>query len=57
MPYRERYVNIILKMEEMLKNWFPHIKPQRNNQADTTELMEETTVSKKPKVWSIFLKS
>lgn len=54
LPYRERYVNIILKMEEMLKNWFPHIKPQRHNQADTTELMEETTLSKKPKVWSIF---
>ncbi|KAI7811873.1 uncharacterized protein LOC130552217 [Triplophysa rosa] len=46
----ERYVNIILKMEEMLKNWFPHIKPQRNNQADTTELMEEATLSKKPKL-------
>ncbi|KAL2093231.1 hypothetical protein ACEWY4_010543 [Coilia grayii] len=23
----ERYVNIILKVEEMLKSWFPHIKP------------------------------
>lgn len=54
MSYRERYVNIILKMEEMLKNWFPHIKPQRNNQADTTQLMEETTLSKKLKVTVYF---
>lgn len=46
----ERYVNIILKMEEMLKNWFPHIKPQRNNEINTTELMEETTLSKKVKL-------
>ncbi|XP_059402737.1 circadian-associated transcriptional repressor-like [Carassius carassius] len=46
----ERYVNIILKMEEMLKNWFPHIKPQRSDQANTAALMEETTLSKKPKL-------
>ncbi|KAM3835934.1 circadian-associated transcriptional repressor-like, partial [Diretmus argenteus] len=24
----EKYVNIILKMEEMLKSWFPNVKPQ-----------------------------
>ena len=23
----ERYINIILKVEEMLKSWFPHVKP------------------------------
>ncbi|XP_016115313.1 circadian-associated transcriptional repressor-like [Sinocyclocheilus grahami] len=46
----ERYVNIILKMEEMLKNWFPHIKHQRSDQANTAALMEETTLSKKPKL-------
>ncbi|XP_051979373.1 uncharacterized protein LOC127640711 [Xyrauchen texanus] len=46
----ERYVNIILKMEEMLKNWFPHIKPQRSDQANTADLMEEMTLSKKPKL-------
>jgi len=49
-PCRERYVNIILKMEEMLKNWFPHIKPQRSDQANTAALMEETNPSKKAKV-------
>lgn len=37
-------------MEEMLKNWFPHIEPQQSDQANTAELMEETTLSKKPKV-------
>ncbi|XP_039504143.1 uncharacterized protein LOC120460440 [Pimephales promelas] len=46
----ERYVNIILKMEEMLKNWFPHIKPQRSDQANTAALMEETNPSKKAKL-------
>lgn len=37
-------------MEEMLKSWFPNIKPQRNDQANTAVLMEETTPSKKSKV-------
>jgi len=37
-------------MEEMLKNWFPHIKPQRSDQANTAALMEETNPSKKAKV-------
>ncbi|XP_051976089.1 uncharacterized protein LOC127638553 [Xyrauchen texanus] len=46
----ERYVNIILKMEEMLMNWFPHIKPQQNDQANTEDLMEKTNPSKKPKL-------
>lgn len=46
----ERYVSIILKMEEMLKSWFPNIKPQRNDQANTAVLMEETTPSKKSKL-------
>ncbi|XP_030650193.1 uncharacterized protein ciartb [Chanos chanos] len=29
----ERYVNIILKMEEMLKSWFPHVKPREQPRA------------------------
>ncbi|XP_036431944.1 circadian-associated transcriptional repressor [Colossoma macropomum] len=46
----ERYVNIILKMEEMLKSWFPHVKPRQ--QATAMELTQETTPLKKPKLSS-----
>ncbi|XP_072526909.1 uncharacterized protein ciartb [Salminus brasiliensis] len=46
----ERYVNIILKMEEMLKSWFPHIKPRQ--QATALELTQETAPLKKPKLSS-----
>uniref|UniRef100_A0AAY4BX97 Circadian-associated transcriptional repressor-like n=1 Tax=Denticeps clupeoides TaxID=299321 RepID=A0AAY4BX97_9TELE len=42
----ERYVNIVLKMEEMLKSWFPHIKPQNHS---TEEWRADTTPSKKQK--------
>ncbi|XP_062847854.1 circadian-associated transcriptional repressor [Trichomycterus rosablanca] len=46
----ERYINIILKMEEMLKTWFPQIKP--HHQTTTVELMQETVLHKKPKLSS-----
>lgn len=35
-------------MEEMLKTWFPNIKP--SHQTTTVELTQETTLLKKPKV-------
>lgn len=44
----ERYIDIILKMEEMLKTWFPNVKP--NHQTTAMELTHETTLLKKPKV-------
>lgn len=44
----ERYIDIILKMEEMLKTWFPNVKP--NHQTTAVELTHETTLLKKPKV-------
>lgn len=44
----ERYVNIILKMEEMLKSWFPHVKPHQ--QTTAMELTQETAPLKKPKL-------
>ncbi|KAI4872197.1 hypothetical protein NFI96_031035 [Prochilodus magdalenae] len=47
----ERYVNIILKMEEMLKSWFPHVKPRQ--QATAVELTQETALLKKPKLASV----
>lgn len=34
---REKYVDIILKMEEMLKSWFPHIKLQDQLTATQTD--------------------
>ncbi|XP_066525967.1 circadian-associated transcriptional repressor [Hoplias malabaricus] len=46
----ERYVNIILKMEEMLKSWFPHVKPRQ--QTTAVELTQETAPLKKPKLSS-----
>ncbi|XP_027029150.2 circadian-associated transcriptional repressor [Tachysurus fulvidraco] len=46
----ERYIDIILKMEEMLKTWFPNIKP--NYQTTAVELTQETTLLKKPKLSS-----
>ncbi|KAK2842299.1 hypothetical protein Q5P01_012499 [Channa striata] len=42
----EKYINIILKMEEMLKSWFPNVKLQDKLAATETE----ETVSKKPKL-------
>ncbi|KAI5627001.1 hypothetical protein C0J50_13499, partial [Silurus asotus] len=47
----ERYINIILKMEEMLKTWFPNVKP--NHQTTAVDLTQETTLLKKPKLSSI----
>lgn len=44
---REKYFNIILKMEEMLKNWFPNVKLQ--DQVVVTET-EDAAPAKKPKV-------
>lgn len=44
----ERYVDIILKMEEMLKTWFPNVKP--SHQTTAVELTHETALLKKPKV-------
>ncbi|XP_062402539.1 uncharacterized protein LOC134093499 [Sardina pilchardus] len=32
----ERYVNIILKVEEMLKSWFPHIRPVQHADKHTS---------------------
>ncbi|KAM4618959.1 uncharacterized protein ciartb isoform 1-T2 [Polymixia lowei] len=43
----EKYVNIILKMEEMLKTWFPNVKPR--DQLTVTQT-EEATPIKKPKL-------
>lgn len=44
---RERYINIILKMEEMLKSWFPNVRLQ--DQAAVTQT-EEAAPTKKLKV-------
>ncbi|XP_026859049.2 circadian-associated transcriptional repressor [Electrophorus electricus] len=46
----ERYVDIILKMEEMLKSWFPHVKP--HPQTAATKMTQETAPPKKPKLSS-----
>ncbi|KAG7323961.1 hypothetical protein KOW79_011977 [Hemibagrus wyckioides] len=46
----ERYIDIILKMEEMLKTWFPNVKP--NHQTTAVELTQETALLKKPKLSS-----
>ncbi|KAM9496818.1 uncharacterized protein ciartb [Clarias gariepinus] len=43
----ERYIDIILKMEEMLKTWFPNIKPSHQTTAVETQ---ETALLKKPKL-------
>ncbi|XP_075994750.1 uncharacterized protein ciartb [Genypterus blacodes] len=43
----EKYINIILKMEEMLKSWFPNVKP--TNQAAFAQT-EEAPPTKKLKV-------
>ncbi|XP_070829115.1 circadian-associated transcriptional repressor [Chaetodon trifascialis] len=43
----EKYINIILKMEEMLKSWFPNVKLQ--NQLAVTQT-EEAVPTKKPKL-------
>ena len=45
--FREKYMNIILKMEEMLKSWFPNVKLQDQLAATQTE---EAVPTKKPKV-------
>ena len=37
MYFREKYVNIILKMEDMLKSWFPNVKPQDQPTGAPTE--------------------
>lgn len=44
---REKYINIILKMEEMLKSWFPNVKHQ--DQVVVTQT-EEAAPTKKLKV-------
>ncbi|KAF3688798.1 Circadian-associated transcriptional repressor ChIP-derived repressor of network oscillator [Channa argus] len=43
----EKYINIILKMEEMLKSWFPNVKLPDELDATKTE---ETVSTKKPKL-------
>ncbi|KAK9516656.1 hypothetical protein VZT92_024575 [Zoarces viviparus] len=43
----EKYVNIILKMEEMLKSWFPNVK--LTDQVTVTQT-EEAVPTKKPKL-------
>ncbi|XP_034391616.1 circadian-associated transcriptional repressor [Cyclopterus lumpus] len=43
----EKYINIILKMEEMLKSWFPNVK--RQDQLTVTQT-EEAVPTKKPKL-------
>ncbi|XP_062317534.1 circadian-associated transcriptional repressor [Osmerus eperlanus] len=45
----ERYMNIILKMEEMLKNWFPNVQPRDQHTFIQTE---EITPAKKDKLSS-----
>lgn len=45
--FRGKYINIILKMEEMLKSWFPNVNLQ--DQLDVTQT-EEAVPSKKLKV-------
>lgn len=45
--FREKYINIILKMEEMLKSWFPNVKIQ--DQLAVTQT-EEAVPTKKLKV-------
>ncbi|KAG5273228.1 hypothetical protein AALO_G00149070 [Alosa alosa] len=44
----ERYINIILKVEEMLKSWFPHIKPVQHADKHTS-VGEMEPLSKKQK--------
>uniref|UniRef100_A0A671UN48 Circadian-associated transcriptional repressor-like n=1 Tax=Sparus aurata TaxID=8175 RepID=A0A671UN48_SPAAU len=46
----EKYMNIILKMEEMLKSWFPNVKLQDQLAATQTE---EPVPTKKPKLSSL----
>ncbi|XP_036390404.1 uncharacterized protein LOC118781557 [Megalops cyprinoides] len=43
----ERYINIILKVEEMLRSWFPNVKSKDQLACDQTE---ETTPSKRKKL-------
>ncbi|KAG7245364.1 hypothetical protein INR49_010814 [Caranx melampygus] len=43
----EKYINIILKMEEMLKSWFPNVKLQDQVAVAQTE---EAVPTKKPKL-------
>lgn len=43
----EKYINIILKMEEMLKSWFPNVKLR--DQLTVTQT-EEAVPTKKPKL-------
>ncbi|XP_071354658.1 uncharacterized protein [Trachinotus anak] len=43
----EKYINIILKMEEMLKSWFPNVKLQDQLAVAQTE---EAVPTKKPKL-------
>ncbi|KAM9377951.1 uncharacterized protein ciartb [Pholidichthys leucotaenia] len=50
-PYMgEKYIDIILKMEEMLKSWFPHVKLQEQL---TVTHMEEAAPTKKLKLSSV----
>ncbi|XP_068169383.1 uncharacterized protein [Antennarius striatus] len=43
----EKYINIIMKMEEMLKSWFPNVKLPEQLAATKTE---EVVLTKKPKL-------
>ncbi|KAJ8248742.1 hypothetical protein GJAV_G00227240 [Gymnothorax javanicus] len=45
----ERYVHIILKVEEMLRSWFPNVKPKDQPDSHQTD---ETSPSKRPKLCS-----
>lgn len=35
LPSSVRFLSIILKMEEMLHSWFPHIKPNLSQTGDS----------------------
>lgn len=48
----EKYINIILKMEEMLKSWFPHVKLQDQPAVTHTE---DAGPTKKPKLSPVTL--
>lgn len=47
LSFSGEFIDVILKMEEMLKSWFPHVKPQVRAEAVQTEAQD---LSKKRKV-------
>lgn len=46
----ERYINIILKMEEMLHSWFPHVKARRDQLSSNQK--DDSTPAKRQKYHS-----